>query len=75
MIENVINSGKNSLIYKGSIFLSFASFLEINRPINTDIDIRNHLRERGVKFIKTWAKLADTSTKRIKNSLINQRIV
>ena len=28
----------------------------------------------GIKFIKKWAKIADTSTKRIKNSLINYGI-
>ena len=52
MIEHIINSGKNSLIYEGSIFLSFASFLEINRPIKTEIDIRSpyHLILRKPKF-------------------------
>ena len=32
------------------------------------------MRQFDIKFIKTWAKLADTSSKRIKNSLINYGI-
>ena len=62
MIEHIINDGKISFIYSGSIFLVLASFLEINRPINTDIDIRNpyHLIVRKPKFKKVspgdWIK-------------------
>ena len=41
MIEQIINDGKISLTYSGSIFLIFASFLEINSPIKIEIENRN----------------------------------
>ena len=75
--------GNNLLNIKIPIFLEIIKTFDYERSnlrtwtrriVRADIDIRNHLRERGVKFIKTWAKLADTSTKRIKNSLINYGI-
>ena len=44
------------------------------RIVKGDINIRNYLKEFDIKIIGTWARLADTSTKRIKNSLINYGI-
>ena len=40
MIEDIIKEGKISLIYWGLIFLDFASFFEIESPINTEMAIR-----------------------------------
>ncbi len=63
-IEKIINDGKISLMYSGLIFLAFASLLEINRPIKTEIEISKpyHLILRNPKFknvspgdwIKAW---------------------
>ena len=39
MIEKIINDGRISLMYSGLIFLDFASFLEIYKPIKTEIEI------------------------------------
>ena len=44
------------------------------RLFRSNPEIKNHMSQCGVKFIKMWARLADTSTKRIKNSLINYGI-
>ncbi len=44
------------------------------RIVKGDMNIRNYMQEFDIKFIGTWARLADTSTKRIKNSLINYGI-
>ena len=41
-------------MYSGLIFLAFASFLEINKPIKTETEISNpyHLIVRNPKFKK-----------------------
>ena len=54
MIEEIINDGSISLMYSGLIFLAFASFLETNRPIKTETEIRSpyHLILINPKFKK-----------------------
>ncbi len=74
---------KNLQNIKMPIFLEIIKTFDYKRSnLNTwtkrifrgDSEIRNYMREFDIKFIKTWAKLADTSSKRIKNSLIHYGI-
>jgi len=74
---------KNLQNIKIPIFLEIIKTFDYQRSnLNTwtqrifrgDSEIRNYMRQFNIKFIKIWAKLADTSTKRIRNSLINYGI-
>ena len=69
--------------FKIPIFLEIIKTFDYERSnLNTwttrifkgNTDIRNYMRQFDIKFIKTWAKLADTSSKRIKNSLMHYGI-
>ena len=75
--------GNNLLNIKIPIFLEIIKTFDYERSnLNTwttrifkgNTDIRNYMRQFDIKFIKTWAKLADTSSKRIKNSLMHYGI-
>ena len=78
-----------SFLEKNEIKIKLPIFLEIIRTFNYErsnlntwtkrlvkgnSEIKNYMSQVGIKFIKKWAKIADTSTKRIKNSLINYGI-